>query len=350
MLRVAIVKTAALGDVLRTTAILPALHRDLGAVEITWVTSPEALQLLEGNRFISHICFPEKSVTNAAFDWVISLDEELIPVRIASSLHCRRFSGVYLDDRGALGYTQDLAGWFGMGLLRSEQEGGLSKANELKRRNTEAYAELLYQGLGLSTPVERPQMVLDPTSVARMRSWLLRHCADPGSQKVGVNSAAGQRWKFKSLSIQKTVEVIVELLTDPSVTVVLLGGSAELERNFDIARKVNSKALVCAPCDLPLTEFAALIACCDALLSSDSLALHLGVALSVPTVAFFGPTSAAEVGLFGLGEKLVTSLPCRGCYLAQCNVVPNCMEIFDTSTLAEAVRAQLKRNRTDFSR
>jgi heptosyltransferase-2 len=56
-----------------------------------------------------------------------------------------------------------------------------------------------------------------------------------------------------------------------------------------------------------LLDFAALIDLCDVLITSDSLAMHVGVARDVRTVAFFAPTSAAEIELYGLGEKVVST-------------------------------------------
>ena len=56
-------------------------------------------------------------------------------------------------------------------------------------------------------------------------------------------------------------------------------------------------------------EFAAIVRGLDLLLTSDSLALHVAVAGRVPVVAFFAPTSAAEIELYGRGEKVVSTSP-----------------------------------------
>jgi heptosyltransferase-2 len=45
------------------------------------------------------------------------------------------------------------------------------------------------------------------------------------------------------------------------------------------------------------------------LVSSDSLALHMAIAQDVRVVAFFAPTSAAEIELYGLGEKIASTAP-----------------------------------------
>ena len=61
--------------------------------------------------------------------------------------------------------------------------------------------------------------------------------------------------------------------------------------------------------DNGLLEFAARIELVDLLVSSDSMALHMGVALARRIVCFFEPTSAAEIELYGQGEKVWSTAP-----------------------------------------
>jgi heptosyltransferase-2 len=67
-----------------------------------------------------------------------------------------------------------------------------------------------------------------------------------------------------------------------------------------------------------LEDFFAIVERCNIVLTADSLALHVAVALGRPVVAWFGPTCEKEIDLFGLGEKLVTDFPCSPCYLKSC--------------------------------
>ena len=41
----------------------------------------------------------------------------------------------------------------------------------------------------------------------------------------------------------------------------------------------------------------------------------------------FGPTSWAEIELYGLGEKVVPEMECLSCYKTSCDFVPNCMDL-----------------------
>jgi heptosyltransferase-2 len=76
-------------------------------------------------------------------------------------------------------------------------------------------------------------------------------------------------------------------------------------------------------------------------LSSDSLAMHFAIALQKRVLAFFGPTSAAEIELYGRGEKLVAPIACGGCYKKQCDIKPNCMEKLSVAVVFDSVKRQL---------
>src|SRR5690606_6565214 len=91
------------------------------------------------------------------------------------------------------------------------------------------------------------------------------------------------------------------------------GGPEERERNRGLRaaleRHADELAVLDAGTDNGLLEFAALVDACDLLVTSDSLALHVALARGVPLVAFFAPTSADEIELYGLGEKVRSTAP-----------------------------------------
>jgi heptosyltransferase-2 len=109
--------------------------------------------------------------------------------------------------------------------------------------------------------------------------------------------------------VERSVELAV-LLHDAlgsNVRFAILGGVLEAERNrriVELLGAVEDLSVVDGGTNNGLLEFAAQVACCDVLVSSDSLALHMGVALERPVAAFFAPTSGAEVDLFGRGRSI----------------------------------------------
>ena len=61
-------------------------------------------------------------------------------------------------------------------------------------------------------------------------------------------------------------------------------------------------------------------------LTGDTLALHVATALGKKVVAYFGPTSAAEIDAYEKQVvKVQADLDCLVCYKTRCDFNPNCM-------------------------
>jgi len=343
-MRVALIKVGALGDVLRTTALLPGFRRLHPSLELTWITAREALPLVSKHPDVSEAVDPNDLYTNSwrhrYYDWVVSLDDDRELCRLAADLPHNRLSGGYEDQNGCLRYTTDLEYWFGMGRLRSDQDGGLRRANQLKRENSLTYGEIFYAGLALPPPIERPSLSIPAREEAWAHQWI-RGRGLFGKPVVALNTGAGSRWRFKSWGEKQTAQLARRLAEELHLGVIITGGPAKASRNTRIVSTASSPDVVAAPTELSLLSFASLIRQCSVLVTSDSLAMHIGIALQRPLIAFFGPTSDAEIDLFGLGEKIVTPLSCSRCYLADCDVRPHCMESISVNELYNAVNRWL---------
>jgi heptosyltransferase-2 len=324
--------------VIRTTALPPALRRLYPQMELVWITSRDALPIVGCQPDVSLAALiddpPEAPWRLRHYDWVISLDDDEPVCALAANLRTSRLSGGYKIN-GCRTYTRDLEQWFGMGLLRSEREGGLARANALKRENQSTYGEILFRCLGLLGPVPRPYVRISEVARARAIEWMNR--ALPRHPIVALNTGAGGRWRCKSWGESQTAKLAQLLCDEFGVSVAVVGGQSETARNQRIVASAARPSVVAAPTDLDLISFAALLEQCDSVVSSDSLALHLATALRKPVVVFFGPTSAAEIDLYGLGEKVLTPLACRACYLKNCQVKSNCMESISVQRMLEAV-------------
>jgi heptosyltransferase-2 len=226
-----------------------------------------------------------------------------------------------------------------MGLLRRASQGGLERANELKRENTSTYGEIVYRCLGLSGPVARPFIEIPRAERQAADHWFTEHGF--GARVVALNTGAGARWRFKSWGEDQTAELARAIVDRLHVDVMVLGGAAESARNDRIVVAAARRNVCAAPTDLSLLAFAAFIERCNLLVTSDSLGLHLASALKKPIVAFFGPTSAAEIDLYGFGEKIATPLGCATCYLRDCNVRPHCMDSIPVQRMFDAAAKHL---------
>jgi heptosyltransferase-2 len=268
------------------------------------------------------------------WSWLISLDDEEPLCALASALPSERLSGAYLDAQGRRAYTLDVGPWFDMGLLSIH---GKAVADRKKIENRRSHPEILTSMLGLS--MGKPELHVEPRHMEAARAFAERSALAEQDPVVGLNTGAGGRWRSKTLSVERTVELAerIHAARGGGVTFVLFGGADERDRNAEIVRSCAGRVrLVDAGVDNALLDFAARVGLCDVLITSDSLALHVGLARGVRIVSFFAPTSAAEIELYGQGEKVVSTAP------DYCSYKPDA----DTSSLtperiAEAALRQL---------
>jgi heptosyltransferase-2 len=152
-----------------------------------------------------------------------------------------------------------------------------------------------------------PRFHGDTTLEASYRDWLRgQHPA------VGINPFAGGRWPAKELRAPEIEALIRSLLgTEGPLSrggnVVLIGAGRDRDRNLALAKSASDPRVQVADTDASPLHLAALVHEIDYMVSSDSLAMHLAIAQGVPTVAFFAPTSAAEIDDFGLLVKVAST-------------------------------------------
>src|SRR5262249_24474514 len=107
--RLLIVKLDAMGDVLRSTALLPPLAEMHPKAAITWITRKESVPLLQRNPYITEVLEvgPEALVhlQTRTFDRVINLDASKISAGLATTAQSTRKDGFVLDSRGIIQAT-----------------------------------------------------------------------------------------------------------------------------------------------------------------------------------------------------------------------------------------------------
>lgn len=140
---------------------------------------------------------------------------------------------------------------------------------------------------------------------------------------IGINTGAGGRWQDKKLSIEETTDLI-DKLNDKikNAKLLIFGGPEEKERNQKIKDAVKT-SIIDAGCSNSLIEFASLVNLCSILITSDSLAMHIGIALRKKIVAFFYPTSANEIELYNPGVKIIGKGKSYCSYQTKCTYPPN---------------------------
>jgi heptosyltransferase-2 len=332
--RVLIIKLDAMGDVLRSTALLPPLAAAHPRAAITWITRKESVPLLERNPYVTEVLElgPEVPVhlQTREFDRVINLDASKISAALATAARSPRKDGFVLNERGVVQPTNAAA--------RQWLEAGLF--DDIKRQGTATYQDRMAEILGLSGREHRYVFELRDQERAGASAHLRSIGLDEGGIVIGLNTGAGGRWPLKQWREEGYIELIDRLRDVEGIRFLLLGGPAEEARNERL--KAGAAARLFDPgCNNTVRHFAALLDRCDVVVTGDTLAMHLALSLRKRTVVLFGPTSAAEIELYDLGEKVVPDMGCLSCYKNSCDFVPNCMDLISVDMVERAVRRQI---------
>jgi len=330
-----VIKLDAMGDVLRTTCLLPVIAKAWPGIRITWITRYESIPLLENNPYIMEVV-PYNTdalvhISSRKFDRVINLDAGKISAGLASMAMATEKIGYMLHEDGYVKGTNAAAEeWLRMGIF-----------DDLKKMNQRTYQEMMCSIIGLPTEGMKYVLELTEAEEKKGRSHLQELGLDLSKNIVGIHTGAGGRWPLKQWKEESFIALLPELMNElgRNTQILLFGGPLERELNRRITERVND--VFDSGCENEVRHFASLINCCSVVLSGDSLAMHVALALDRRAVVLFGPTSSTEIEMFGVGEKVIPDMDCLVCYKRKCDFTPNCMDLISVDMVKQAILRQL---------
>ena len=338
-MKILLVKLGALGDVLRTTPLLTALKKKYPVAEITWVVDPAHADILAGNPLISRLWpYADKLIPvlkKENFDWAINLDKENEALDCLMAARASKKSGF---GRGADGELCAMNPF-------SDYAYRLGIDDELKfRQNKKVYQEISFEQAGLKFAGEDYLFSPDKESVHYADSFFsnrgidLKSCPRP---IIGLNTGSGNRFAGKKLPVLTYVDLVRKFYDRMGATVFLLGGRDEIERNRQIEQMCSRPVLNTG--SHSIRRFAAIVKRCDAVVSGDTTAMHIAIAMKVPVIAHFASTCAAEIELYGRGAKIVSAIACAPCYKRVCPIDEQCMKDMSADDIFSATQSYLKK-------
>lgn len=316
--RILVIKLDAIGDVLRTTSILPALKRKYPGSHITWVTKSNAAELFANNPLVDELYLFEDSATVPRmmvekFDLLIHPDASPASCALASLANAEVKKGFWLDEKGRIVSADKHAEtWLEMGAF-----------DELKKKNRKTYQELLHNIAGLVYEKDEIQVHLNKDEIKTGKDFYRENKLERFKYILGLNTGAGERWQYKQWSVEGYIGLIEKLSVNKDTGILLYGGPDETERNKILLGKFPH--LVDTGTNNSLRGFFSVINICDVLVTSDTMALHAATALKKEIVCLFGPTSHAEIEDYGRIIKIIPDLDCLVCYKPRCDFETTCM-------------------------
>jgi heptosyltransferase-2 len=335
--RILIVNLDAMGNVLVTTSILPALKRRFPASHISWITLKNAAPLLRHQPLLDRVYIWEPEswlvLQQMEFDLVLNVDKSRRSGAFTMSLRAKEKLGFGIDANGVI--------------IPLNREAGenyiLGLDDTLKFRvNTKSVPQLLCEQFKLTYRRDPYSVVLSPEELNDSEQFKQEHGLSAGSSGVrdlivGFNTGCSELYPNKKMTIEQHVELIRRLSVVAGVKLVLLGGPEDTIRNAEILRQAGD-AVIGTPTEEGLRRGLGSINICDVVISGDSFGMHAAIGLQKHVIGWFGVSCWTEIDLFDRGVKLIPhGLRCSPCWKRECPYNLECITMIDLNAIVEEV-------------
>ncbi len=321
-----------IGDVMMTTALLPALKRKYPESTIHWITRGNALPVLQGNPYLFRVwewnAENRMVLRTMKFDTVLNADKNQDSGAFTMSLRSESTLGFGINRYGAVIPLNPEADYnYRMGL-----------DDELKfKKNRRTGLDILAQTWKLDYKKDEYVLNLSDEELAFYRAARERLGIPVGSYVIGLNTGCSLAFPLKRLSVEQLVSLAERLAQlYPEAALLLLGGREDAERNRQI-RKQLGDMIIETPTDEGLRRGILYENLCDLVLTGDTLGMHLAIGLKKQVVAWFTISCGVEIELYGRGEVILSDLECSPCWRKQCED-PRCLQEFDLEKIIAAVQ------------
>ena len=316
--RFLIIKTGAIGDVIRTTPLIERLKKTYPGCHITWVTL--SLEILPDTVDLKLIFNGPSILYLVAFDnydKIFSLDKDREPCALASMLKNGEKFGYCVNKHGIPYPVNEHA--------NHKYLTGVFDQDSKKNRNH--YLEEIFEICGFKYQGER-------YSIAKPKEHNFNIKRDK-QYLVGLNTGCGARWPSRQWGQGKWRELIG--LLEDHYDILLLGGEQEYSFNLQICQDSGAQYLGY----FDLAKFISLINQCDLIVSQVTMAFHIALALGKKVVLLNNIFNRYEFYLFDQGVIIEPEIECQCFYQPECTSDRFCMDYLYPRKVIEAINSLL---------
>ncbi len=307
-MRIAVVQTAYLGDLILTTPLLRELHRLRPDARLGVVTTPLGGEVYRLLPYVDEIWVQRKRPTLASFGetWRTGRALRRAGLDVVIAAHRSHRSGWLVRASGAeltIGFEDAPGAWaYGRRIPRNPQQHAV-------RRYLGLAAPL---GGGGDSALPRPELFFSEQAVRRVDRLLVAEGIEPSEALLCL--APGSVWPTKRWSPEGFAAVATAAAAN-GLRPLLVGSGSERTLCAEVLRRSAPHTRSLAG-RTGIEELAALLARSRGLVCNDSGSGHVASAVGTPVVSVFGPT-VPRSGLtpFGVPHRIVEldGLACRPC-------------------------------------
>ncbi|MBS3076212.1 NUDIX domain-containing protein [Candidatus Pacearchaeota archaeon] len=292
-MKLVIIKLGALGDVVRTLPLAKALKQKYPEAELTWITNPNAITILENNPHIDKIYSSNEEISET-FDKLYNFDIDDEATNLSSNIESKEKFGFYNSDGFVSAFN-----------LGAEYYLNTLFDDELKKENKKTYQEMMFMVAEIPYNQEHETIYLTKEEIKYGKKFIQENKLFE-KKIIGINIGASSRWPSKKLH-EENLKELIKKLSKHENHIILLGGPNEVEYLETIHKEFQEfPNIIKNNPSNSLKEFTSIINICDELICGDTLALHLSIALKKPTIGLFFCTSHSEVEDYNLLKKIIS--------------------------------------------
>ena len=336
-IKILLISLEALGAVLANTAILPAIKRKFPESTVYWLTMENAQKILHNNKFIDRVFIwndEERMILrNIEFDYVMNSDKSDYACSFTNELKAKIKLGFLLNDDSKI-IPANKGAFYSYVLGNDDQ---------LKfRENKRSGLDILHEAFDLEYKMDEYSFALNEEEQTFTDNYKKEIKYNPKKIYVGFNTGCSTLFPNKKMTIKQHVHLINELGKDNDKMIMLLGGHEDTERNLQIANSIKKNLknkVILTPTTLGLRRGFCFMDICDLVISGDSFGMHMAIALRKYVITWFGLSCAAEIELYGRGEKLIPEgLECSPCWKKVCPYKLECIDMIDLNRIIALTR------------
>ncbi len=334
--KILLISLDALGNVLDNTALLPALKRKFPVSTVYWLTMPNAEKILSNIKQIDKIYTwtdeDRMILRNIQFDYVLNADKSVYACAFTNEVNSKNKLGFVLNEDGKIIPANETAMYNYL----------MGNDDELKfRKNTRSGIDILHETFELEFKKDEYTFTLSEDEKQFVTEYKKEINYDKSKIYVGFNTGCSELFPNKKMTIEQHVSLIAHFLKNEKLKIVLLGGREDTERNktiYNSFSKNEQDKIINTPTTLGLRKGACVMDIADIVITGDTFGMHMAIGLKKYIIAWFGLSCAAEIELFGRGEKLVPEgLECSPCWKRVCPYNLECIQMIDLEKIKTLV-------------
>ena len=271
------------------------------SAKIVWLISEESKDLLKYNELIDEILVYNQ-------DTILRLQQEKFDI-----LYCPEISPPSTLVSNIIDAEEKIGFYFNKdshpSYFNEEAKEYLDTvfSNKINMKTRKTYQEMLFKSLKLQYEKERYTLSLKEKEVGYAKELLRNY---NNKKIIGINVGAGKRWPSKSWHKSKIIELIRKVKKETDYEILILGGKEEYDIKKEIIEilKKDNVEILQNDSNNTLREYASVISMCNILITNDSLALHLAIALNKRTIALFFCTPPWQIETYNIVKTISSKM------------------------------------------